>query len=429
MARQMKKSGIEWIGEIPSNWETRKNKYLLNSMYSGGTPSAGNEDFYAVGEGIPFVSISDMSLTPYVKTTKKSITESGRADKNLEILPVGTILYSIYATVGAVSELAIEATISQAMLALDLKASMDKQYYKYCLSSMKEYILGITNGNTQFNLNAEKVWNFSFPFPMVEEQRKIADFLDAKCAEIDAVIAKTKATIEEYKKLKQSIITEAVTKGIRGNRPMKDSGIEWIGDIPADWQVSPLQYYVELNKSTLGEDTPADYEFDYVEIGAVTLENGIFEYQRYKFADAPSRARRVVQPNDIIISTVRTYLKAIAIVPEKENVVVSTGFAVLTPQNVNIEYLGFALKSEYFVHTVTANSVGISYPAINSSDLVKFKIAIPTKEEQEEIAEYLGKKCAEMDTLIAKKTALLAEMEDYKKSVIYEYVTGKKEVL
>jgi type I restriction enzyme S subunit len=250
--------------------------------------------------------------------------------------------------------------------------------------------------------------------------------LDTQCSEIEAVIAKTMATIEEYKKLKQSIITEAVTKGIRGDRPMKDSGIEWIGDIPADWQVSPLQYYVELNKNTLGEDTPADYEFDYVEIGAVTLENGISEYQRYKFADAPSRARRIVQANDIIISTVRTYMKAIAIVPEKDNVIVSTGFAVLTPKNINIDYLGFALKSEYFVHTVTANSVGISYPAINSSDLIKFKIAIPAEDEQEEIAEYLKKKCAEMDTLIKKKTALLEEMETYKKSVIYEYVTGKK---
>lgn len=264
-------------------------------------------------------------------------------------------------------------------------------------------------------------------FVPFEEQKKIATFLDRKCAAIDAVIEKTKATIEEYKKLKQSIITEAVIKGIRGDRPMKDSGIEWIGDIPADWQVSPLQYYVELNKSTLGEDTPADYEFDYVEIGAVTLENGISEYQRYKFSDAPSRARRVVQPNDIIISTVRTYLKAIAIVPEKENVVVSTGFAVLTPRNINIDYLGFALKSEYFVHTVTANSVGISYPAINSSDLVKFKIAIPTKEEQEEITDYLNKKCAEIDLLITKKTNLLTELENYKKSLIYECVTGKKE--
>ena len=141
--REMKDSGIEWIGEIPADWGTRKNKYLLNSMYSGGTPSAGNSDFYAVDSGIPFVSISDMSSTDYVRTTKKALTEEGRADKNLEILPIGTILYSIYATVGAVSELAIEATISQAMLALNLKSTVDKQYYKYCLFAMKDYIFGL----------------------------------------------------------------------------------------------------------------------------------------------------------------------------------------------------------------------------------------------------------------------------------------------
>ena len=241
MARAMKDSGVEWIGEIPEGWEISKNKYLLDKMYSGGTPTASNESFYSEN-GTPFVSISDMSNTECVLGTKKKLSKEGIADKNLVILPKGTVLYSIYATIGAVSELGVDATISQAMLALSLKSGYNKRFYKYNLQAMRDYIFFNANGNTQFNLNAEKVWNFFFVCPPAWEQSQIADFLDAECARIDAVVEQTRASIDEYKKLKQSVITEAVTKGIRPGRKMKDSGIEWVKELPEDWAVIPSKY-------------------------------------------------------------------------------------------------------------------------------------------------------------------------------------------
>ena len=206
-------------------------------------------------------------------------------------------------------------------------------------------------------------------------------------------------------------------------RQMKDSGIEWIGEIPNDWAVVPLQYHADLNTESLGEDTASDYEFDYVEIGSVTLEGGINEYEHVRFADAPSRARRVVKENDIIVSTVRTYLKAIAIVPAHENVIFSTGFAVLTPKDIDVGFLGFFLKSEYFVNMVTANSVGISYPAINASDLVKFKILLPSIEEQHRIAAFLDRQCAEIDAVVERTKATIEEYKKLKQAVITEAVT------
>lgn len=206
-------------------------------------------------------------------------------------------------------------------------------------------------------------------------------------------------------------------------RQMKDSGIAWIGEIPADWSVVPLQYHADLNAKSLSEDTAPEYEFDYVEIGSVTLEGGINEYEHVKFADAPSRARRIVQENDIIVSTVRTYLKAIAIVPASENVIVSTGFAVLTPKNIDVSFLGFFLKSEYFVNMVTANSVGISYPAINASDLVKFRILLPSVVEQHRIAAFLDRRCAEIDAVIERTKATIEEYKKLKQAVITEAVT------
>lgn len=242
-----KDSGIAWIGEIPGEWSTIKNKYLYSLLYSGGTPTASEGKFYTE-EGCPFVAISDMSTTEYVTETKKHLTEDGIANKNLKILPSGTILYSIYATVGVVSELMIDATISQAMLAIELKSKINKSYYKYNLKAMKDYIFSQANGNTQFNLNAEKVSNFVFCFPPLSVQQSISSFLDTKCGEIDSLISIQEEMISELLAYKQSVITEAVTKGLDKKAKMKNSGVEWIGDIPEEWEVKPYKAIFKQGK-------------------------------------------------------------------------------------------------------------------------------------------------------------------------------------
>lgn len=423
--REMKDSGIEWIGDIPADWGTRKNKYLLDSMYSGGTPSAGNSDFYAVDSGIPFVSISDMSSTDYVRTTKKALTEEGRADKNLEILPIGTILYSIYATVGAVSELAIEATISQAMLALDLKSTVDKQYYKYCLCSMKDYIFGTANGNTQFNLNAEKVWNFEFPFPTIDEQQRISYYLDQRCAEIDAVIERTKATIEEYKKLKQSIITEAVTKGISADSEMRETEYEWICNIPSHWKTIKVKWLLSERKerSEEGREEPLSMS---QKLGLIpTKEMDMIPNMASSFVGA-----KLVYVGDLVFNKLKAHLGVFAV--SRYDGLVSPDYAVYYPTGLaNVKYLEYLFKTPQYIAEFRKKSsgVGAGLTRLYTDDLFSIYCSLPPMEEQAGIIAYLDKKCAEMDTLIARKTALLAEMEVYKKSVIYEYVTGKKEVV
>lgn len=205
-------------------------------------------------------------------------------------------------------------------------------------------------------------------------------------------------------------------------RKMKDSGVEWIGLIPEDWGVIPLKYKVTLNESTLSEKTSPDYEFDYIEIGSVNLIDGIKHYEHMKFADAPSRAKRIVKKDDIIVSTVRTYLKAIAKIPDKTDLIVSTGFAVLSPHGINANYLGYMVKTNYFTETVTSHSVGVSYPAINAGDLVQFKILIPQMEEQQKIADFLDEKVGEIDTIIAKTKESIEEYKKYRNSVISEKI-------
>lgn len=420
--RGMKDSGIEWIGEIPEDWGVAKVKNIFNRK----NEKAKLENPIVLSLARSGVRVRDISNN-----------EGQLAESYYNYNPVskGDLLLNpmdLYS--GANCSISnVEGVISPAYVNLRAKNNIVARYYDYFFKTQYWSMALFAHGkgvsfDNRWTLNVETLMNYNLPFTSLEEQELIADYLDEKIQEIDNIILKTHKTIEEYKKYKQSVITEAVTKGLNPNVEMKDSGIEWIGEIPKDWKITPLKYLVGLNEESLKENTDNEYEFNYIDIGSVTLEDGIKEYQKMNFGDSPSRARRKVKYKDVIVSTVRTYLKAIATIPNKEDIIASTGFAVLTPYNINHKYLSYFTKSNYFAEIVSAYSTGISYPAINSSQIINFKIVFGDENEQKEIANYLDKKCIEIDSLITKKQELITQLEIYKKSLIYECVTGKKEV-
>ena len=427
MMRAMKNSGIERIGDIPKDWQTIKNKYLLNQMYSGGTPTASNDSFYA-DEGIPFVSISDMSTVEYVFDTKKKLTERGVGDKNLQILPKGTVLYSIYATIGAISELAIDATISQAMLAFSIKDGIEKQYYKYNLAAMRDYIFFSANGNTQFNLNADNVWNFTFVYPPLDEQRRISDFLDAECSRIDSVIEQTRASIEEYKKLKQSVITQAVTKGIRPNRKMKDSGVEWIGEIPEEWDsINPKALFSQRKDKAL----PGERQLTASQQYGVIYQDEYMERTGSKVVTVEKDfdILKHVETGDFVIS-MRSFQGGLEYSTNTGSI--SSAYVMLVPNldKVFPQYYRWLLKSTVYIDALQSTSNMVrDGQAMRYSNFAQVRLITVPMDEQKEIANYLDEKCFAMEKLIELKERFLAELESYKKSLIYEYVTGKKEVM
>lgn len=205
-------------------------------------------------------------------------------------------------------------------------------------------------------------------------------------------------------------------------RKMKDSGVEWIGEIPEEWDVKKLKYLVSLNPEVLGEGTDGALQFGYVDIGSVSFERGIESIQKLSFADAPSRARRIIRKDDVIISTVRTYLKAIAKVTHHE-LIASTGFAVLRARDIDSLYLEYLCKMEPFIQKIAANSVGISYPAINASQITEIKIPVPSEAEQMKISKFLHRNILDIDTIIEKTKESIEEYKKYKQSLITEVVT------
>ena len=275
-------------------------------------------------------------------------------------------------------------------------------------------------------------------FPPLVMQRGIARFLDEKTARVDELIEKKRALMDRLAEKCQALITLAVTRGIKADAQMKSGGALAIKSIdrtcgmtelalPPGWQSKRLKYLATCNDEVLAESADEEREIDYVEISGVSLCHGIEEIKRMTFGQAPSRARRKVRSGDILISTVRTYLRAIARVNEASpDMIASTGFCVIRPNNdVDSGFLGWAAKSEPFVSEVVARSVGVSYPAINASEIIAIDMPFRPLVMQRQIARFLDDKTARID----EQRALIAQSVDrlleYRAALITAAVTGQ----
>lgn len=303
----------------------------------------------------------------------------------------------------------------------------DSIYYYYVISVFTEQFELVSSGTTFKEISANAFANFPLPFPIYEEQIKISSFLDKKCAELDNVFEKTRASIEEYKKLKQAVITQAVTKGIRGNREMKDSGIEWNSKIPVEWSsINPKALFRQRKDKafegeqqlTASQQYGIMYQSDYMELTGtkvVTVEKD-FDILRH------------VEMGDFVIS-MRSFQGGLEYSELSGSI--SSAYVMLVP-NLELVYSRFyrwLLKSEVYIRALQSTSNMVrDGQAMRYSNFSQVRLYVVPMEEQEEIAQYLDEKCAVIDELIVKKEKYLSEIENYKKSLIYEYITGKKEV-
>ena len=265
--------------------------------------------------------------------------------------------------------------------------------------------------------------------PPKDEQTAIANFLDRKTAEIDVLIAQKERLLELYEEEKTAIINHAVTKGLDPNAELKDSGVEWLGEIPVEWEVKKLKFLVSMNDESLPEDTDERFLIKYVDISNVKSGVGILCIEELSFASAPSRARRIVREGDVIVSTVRTYLRSITKISNPpDNLIVSTGFAVIRPRRLNSDYTGYMFYSENLIGEIVSRSTGVSYPAINASDIGNIPVPVPTTEEQTAIANFLDRKMTEINAKITKTQRIIELQKEYRTALISEVVTGKIKV-
>lgn len=425
---KLKDSNIEWLGKIPSNWNLIKGKYLFTLRTTKGNTKQ-------VELLSPTQEYGVIPQKLYEKLTgMRPVKLKSNTDLNqMKSIYKGDFCISLRSFQGGFEYSNYDGIVSPAYQVFYPSKQVNRNYFKYLfkdksfIQKLNSYTMSLRDGK---NIAFSDFGNTYLPFPALDEQNKIADFLDKKVSQIDDISKKIQQEITDLEEYRKSIITKAVTKGIDKNVPIKNSGDKMIGEIAASFKLVPLKYVANYNLHTLSDDTNPDFCFKYIDIGSVTTGH-INKYQKLRFADAPSRARRLVKNNDIIISTVRTYLKAIAFIQDlQKTTVVSTGFIVLSPKKNLIDpvYLRYAIENESFISKVQAYSVGITYPAINSSTIMNFKLVYPPFNAQKEIASYLDKKCKSINQIIEKKRTLINSLNQYKQSIIYEYVTGKKQV-
>ena len=439
MEEKMKDSGIKWIGKIPEDWTVKRLKYCVNKFGGGGTPESSNDEFYDDEHGVNWVAIGDMSTNQYVESTDRKVTELGIKDKQLTIYPKGTVIYSIYATIGKVAELKAPSTINQALLAIiENKEILNKNYLKKYLNFLENIVIAETSTNTQANLNLQKVQNFMICLPPLIEQQRIAEFLDKKCADIDEIIAKTEKQIETLEQYKKSIITEAITKGF-------DNNLECINNTfykvkPQNWKLSRIKDVLSLltdytangSFQSLADNVEyLDYE-EYARVIRLTdlrvnMENaGIYVNEHaYNYLRKSS-----LFGGEILVANVGAYAGIFCEMPKcKYKATLGPNMFLLNTNKLMLQhYLYYIGLSDIVSKQLIIKATASAQPKLNKQDVKTIYILVPPISEQKEIIEFLDNRCEEIDQIIYKQKESLEILKKYKQSLIYEYVTGKKRV-
>ena len=431
--REMKDSGIEWIGAIPAAWGVHRIASHFQEIKEKNTANAySNALQFKMGKII-------------AKPQKWDEDETNETYSAYTVVHPNTIMINglnleFDFVTQRVARVECNGIITSAYIALSPRNDINAEYICYLLKSYDACRAFHSMGRgLRKILSYSELKNKPIVVPPLAKQEHIAAFLDAECAEIDAVLEKTRASIEEYKKLKQAVITQAVTKGIRGDRPMKDSGIEWIGDIPAEWRKTQLRHCAAIKSGiTLGkkyEKTDSLVERPYLRVANVqdgyvdlsvltTIEVTQDEDLKYRLragdvlmtegGDRDKLGRGCVWHGEIEPCLHQNHIFA-----------VQTSKDTLLPEF--LEYLTVSDVGRSYFDVTAIKTTNLA--CTSSSKVLAFTIPLPSVEEQAEIVEALNTKCAGIDALVAKKQQYLTEIENYKKSLIYEYVTGKKEVV
>lgn len=415
---------VGWLPQLPPHWQVMRAKHVFREV-----------DCRSVDGAETHLSMHQkLGLVPSASTgEKRLVSESYAGGKVVE--PNDLVLNRLKAHLGVFAHASQQGVISPDYTVLQPLPNAAVRYYEYLLKSpacrgeLRIRIKGIVEGF--WRLYTDDFYDIRLPVPPLDEQQLIVRFLDWHGAMTGKLIRAKRRLIALLNEQKQSIIHRAVTRGLDPAATLKPSGVEWLGDVPDHWEVKPLKWWSDINRETLGQNTPEDFAFDYVDISSVGTGMLTASPERMTFKASPSRARRVVRLGDTLISTVRTYLKAIWCVDQdRSDLIASTGFAVLTPhEQVSPRFFAFALQSAAFINLVISQSDGVAYPAINETRLGSLKLALPpTFGEQDEIIAYLDEATVSYDQAILSAQNEIALIQEFRTRLIADVVTGQLDV-
>lgn len=409
--REMKDSGIEWIGDIPKNWKITKLKYESSILY--GYPL--NSSYFSF-DGFPVVRIRDIT------SGKIETYYTGIFPKEY-VVTKGDILLGMDGDFNLREWQNDDAVLNQRCCSILGGIGVSKKFLYYALQGPLKIKNDITFSTTVKHLLSDGIANICFAMPNEDLQMIIVTFLDQKCSEIDAIsedIQNQITVLEDYKK---SIITEAVTKGLNLDVEMKDSGVDWIGKVPKKWTVIRVGYL--LNEIDERSATGKEQSLSVSQKLGIVPSNEIL----VPSAASTNKGQKIVKPGQLVLNKLKAHLGVCF---------VSNYMGLVSPDYAVYKSNGKVIPKilEYLFHTPQCiwefkkyiTGVGQGLSRLYTNDLFRIKLALPDIQEQDIIVSYLDGKCSEIDSIISDKKKQLEILAEYKKSLIYEYVTGKKEV-
>ena len=412
--REMKDSGVEWLGKIPNHWMIRRIKNLFELR---------NEKNYEALEDVNLISLyTDKGVVQHSDLTETTGNKAVTAEGYKIVKEDDIVVNIILCWMGAVGRSAYNGVTSPAYDVYKPLHDTNSKYYHYLFRTSQfngecyRYGRGIML--MRWRTYSTEFRAISVPLPPEDEQKRIVNFLDKKIDDVDRLIGNVQKQIEKLKAYKQSLITEVVTKGIDPTVPIKDSGVEWIGEIPEHWNIERLKFNVSINA-----EKQSSLDLPYIALEHIEGFSG----KRIKTDNVYEVDGAIVaHSGEILFGKLRPYLAKVYKV--EEETYVSSEFAVFSAETIDNQYLKWYMLSYGFLDTVNASTYGTKMPRANIDFIKNMYIPVFDVQEQEKIALYLNEKSSKIDQLIAIKQSKIEKLEQYKRSLIYEYVTGKKEV-
>ena len=415
----MKDSGIEWIGEIPEAKFLFKNSDMRRIA---------NDEQLTASQQFGIISQKD-----YTELTGSKVVLANKGLEDWKHVKPFDFIISLRSFQGGLEMSEITGCITWHYIVLKSCHKICSYYYKWLFKS-DSYIHALQRTCSFIRDGQDLRYSNFIQVPLFEpplaEQEKIADYLNAECSHIDAMLSKTRSSIEEYKKLKQAVITQAVTKGVRGEREMKDSGVEWIGEIPAEWSICPLKRLAAIQTGSTPSKTSSESFYSsitgtpWIKPDNLGFSSSIETTAEFLTEEGCSVAR-TFPSNTVYVGCIGSRIGncGYSLIPCACNQQIN---ALIFNERMYWKYGWYLTIFQEEQYTLLAN--GNVIQITNSTTQGNISCIVPSISEQREITAYLDAKCAEIDGLIAKKEQLAKELESYKKSLIYEVVTGKREV-
>jgi len=430
-----KDSGVEWIGEIPSHWDKIKVKFI-SKVFGGSTPKSSVEDYW--GGEIKWITPTDIGKVKeekFLQSTERNITEKGLNSSGCSIIPKGSVVVTNRGPIGNVIIPTFDFTTNQGCKSIICDESFSSDFSYYLLKVSQNVLESLGKGTTFMELSTTSLKNYEIPHPTHQEQTQIVSFLDTKTQKIDELIEKTEQKIELLKEKRTSLINHCVTKGLNPNVEMKDSGVEWIGEIPRKWNLISLKHLVSTKITDGPHETPefVDEGIPFLSVESVQDNKLNFNRKRGFITEEThkeySKKCKPQRDDVFLVKSGSTTGKSTIVETDEEFNIWSPLCLIRSDKSkVTPRFTFTSLQSFYFRRFVELGWSFGTQPNIGMGVIENIRIIVPPLSEQTQIVKYLDEQTQKIDSTVEKESQRIELLKEYRQSLISEVVTGKVDV-